>query len=685
MPFKKRNRRTNFKKHFGSHSRNTGSKPNGTQFSVETHPDRSEELGITEYVSTLEGFPAVIKSRYSDFQVNEIDLEGNVAKLTDTSIPGEFATKLQQVDYKQVEASPIEKVSQEQWVAMKNLVQGGAEDVVAIDASDMDKDARKALHQSVEKYFGRKIISNTVVVDGKPVVQMKKYDKDVKERKQWPNHLPDFVHFVVYKEMLDTMDACLKIAQQLKISPGKVTYAGVKDRRAKTTQWFCVRRAQPWKLITKTNSQRNIKVGNVKFRDAPLKLGDLSGNRFRIALRNVVADDDVIKGSLESLRLRGFINYYGNQRFGNDRETPTYSIGDKLISGRWKEAIDLILKVKTGDDQSTDLSKAKKIYAETGDAEKALKVLGTNRNSIEAKLLEGLAQNDVNDYVNALEKIPRNMRLMYVHSFQSLVWNKMASERIRKFGLEVVEGDLVSDEDGENQAEADENSTEVVVNRKCVKVVSATEVQNYTIYDVVLPLPGYDVTYPENLKDSYKELLGKYDLTLEMPKQSVRSYNLSGAYRKLCARVQDLSWNIMYYSKPTDDLIRSDFEELKGLEEPKSVENGEFKALVLEFRLKPASYATMVLRELLKCDTSSHAQAQLNHYASSKVGERILMGEDGNKDETSGTVGPIGLLEDKERYEDFMKLVFCDGTKRKMEGNGDDDDASRKRTKADGS
>lgn len=49
-----------------------------------------EDVGITEYISKLEGFSGIIKARFSDFHVNEINREDQVAKLTDVSIPKEF-------------------------------------------------------------------------------------------------------------------------------------------------------------------------------------------------------------------------------------------------------------------------------------------------------------------------------------------------------------------------------------------------------------------------------------------------------------------------------------------------------------------------------------------------------------------------------------------------------------------
>ncbi len=72
------------------------------------------------------------------------------------------------------------------------------------------------------------------------------------------------------------------------------------------------------------------------------------------------------------------------------------------------------------------------------------------------------------------------MRLMYVHAYQSYVWNVIASERVRAYGLKTMVGDLVYDK------------------QKNVVVLNDANIISYTIEDVILPLPGYSITYPNN-------------------------------------------------------------------------------------------------------------------------------------------------------------------------------------------
>lgn len=53
-------------------------------------------------------------------------------------------------------------------------------------------------------------------------------------------------------------------------------------------------------------------------------------------------------------------------------------------------------------------------------------------------------------------------------------------------------------------------------------MLAVEDLDNYTIFDVVLPLPGFDIIYPENMKSFYTQLLEEHGLTLEMPRQRVK-------------------------------------------------------------------------------------------------------------------------------------------------------------------
>ena len=58
------------------------------------------------------------------------------------------------------------------------------------------------------------------------------------------------------------------------------------------------------------------------------------------------------------------------------------------------------------------------------------------------------------------------------------------------------------------------------------------ETGQFTIHDVVLPLPGYDVVYPDNsLKDEYRKIMANDGLDIDNMRHKVKDYALSGAYR----------------------------------------------------------------------------------------------------------------------------------------------------------
>ena len=77
-------------------------------------------------------------------------------------------------------------------------------------------------------------------------------------------------------------------------------------------------------------------------------------------------------------------------------------------------------------------------------------------------------------------QIPFSSRLMYVHSYQSLVWNRVVTHRIQEHGFQPIPGDLVPG------------------NGNGPQVLTEETLPQYTLHDVILPLPGYDITLPNN-------------------------------------------------------------------------------------------------------------------------------------------------------------------------------------------
>jgi len=174
-----------------------------------------------------------------------------------------------------------------------------------------------------------------------------------------------------------------------------------------------------------------------------------------------------------------------------------------------------------------------------------------------------------------------------------------------------------------------------------VRAITEEELENVKIEDVVLPMPGHNVMYPNNvIKQWYEELLAVDGLSFTAMKQNVRQYSVSGTYRRMIVRPENLTWKTMHYSNLMSTLIKSDLDEMNNVPDPQDDQEGEYKALILDFCLPSAAYATMALREILKTDTSSIHQATLNSYLLAKkssekeVPKTSVTAQDGETDTT---------------------------------------------------
>ena len=97
-----------------------------------------------------------------------------------------------------------------------------------------------------------------------------------------------------------------------------VSYAGLKDRHAITTQWFSVwlpgQDAPKWS----EHLPESIQVLEEVRHSRKVRIGTLKGNRFKLVMRNIKGDKDQLEKCIEAIKEQGVPNYFGVQRFGHD-------------------------------------------------------------------------------------------------------------------------------------------------------------------------------------------------------------------------------------------------------------------------------------------------------------------------------------------------------------------------------
>ncbi|KAL7557125.1 hypothetical protein ACA910_002410 [Epithemia clementina (nom. ined.)] len=451
----------------------------------------------------------------------------------------------------------------------------------------------------------------------------------------------------------------------------RIGFAGMKDKRGVTCQFITVPSSTSISALVELNkphpsahgqqggghSQTGgvsiLRVGNFSFVKDELRLGRLLGNRFDVVLRHVRQDegkqeggksDDTankkellkasIRKSVGDLREFGFINYFGMQRFGKYHDT--HLVGIAALRGDFERAIDIIMQPKSvGSERenchnarlewtkrfsNVGMNKEDKAKAEQAVAKKFVDEHGRFLNS-EKSICHSLVQYPL-DYQRAYSSITKTMRMMFVHAFQSLLWNNMASHRVEKLmqggHRGVIPGDLILlDDHGIDETYDD---TQNVGQLPEVHVATADDVAQgkYNLQDVVLPLVGNKTTLPSYGKEILDGLLSEHGLSMEsIQNYSDRNFSYGGGYRKLVCRPKDVDFDLLEYADPLEPLVQTDLMKLSGIpircldsSETDSSKNA-LLGMRIGFTLPSAAYATIALRELMKKPTSSEFQSGL--------------------------------------------------------------------------
>eukprot|EP01103_Thecamoeba_quadrilineata_P013382 TRINITY_DN3704_c0_g1_i2.p1 TRINITY_DN3704_c0_g1~~TRINITY_DN3704_c0_g1_i2.p1 ORF type:complete len:390 (+),score=86.56 TRINITY_DN3704_c0_g1_i2:354-1523(+) len=354
----------------------------------------------------------------------------------------------------------------------------------------LDKEKRTQLHKLI-KSFSKELNSETKQeANGESMMSVVRVTftkgkgaDNRRDRNFWPPGRPNFAQFVLFKENKDAHDVLSVISRFLKCKPKVFGTAGTKDKRGITTQLVTAFHVTAESLAALNSKLFSIRVGNFSYVDKALNLGDLQGNRFTLVIRGVEAEDEEINTALLSLKEKGFINYFGEQRFGVGVHR-THDIGRCLLKGEYDVAFRFIAFSKANAANS-ETQAAAAYYNETGDAEGTIKLLPRNA-GMERQLFTVLQKLGPRSFLNAINTLPRNLRQMYLHGYQSYVWNRVVNERIAIYGSKPVVGDIViigpdekevelPTEDSGDVLEEETNTVEMVTFRTLFSVVLLTE------------------------------------------------------------------------------------------------------------------------------------------------------------------------------------------------------------------
>lgn len=132
----------------------------------------------------------------------------------------------------------------------------------------------------------------------------------------------EHVYLFLEKRKLNTRDVVDRIAALSGVRARDIGYCGLKDRNARTRQWFSVGlagRSQPdWEAL---QAEGGIRVLHQCRHRRKLRRDSHRGNRFCLRLRDLHGDRAVLEQRLEQVRDAGVPNYFGEQRFGRGGST----------------------------------------------------------------------------------------------------------------------------------------------------------------------------------------------------------------------------------------------------------------------------------------------------------------------------------------------------------------------------
>jgi tRNA pseudouridine13 synthase len=351
---------------------------------------------------------------------------------------------------------------------------------------------------------------------------------------------------------LGTPEAMQAILHKWQISRKDISYGGMKDRHADTTQYLTIFRG-PHSGLT----DRSFQLEYLGQCPQPFHAKDIAANRFDIYLRRIATEDkEALSERCKLIQETGVANYFDDQRFGSIGYCGEI-IGVPWCLGNYERTIYLAMAEPNQHDRPREKEQKEILREYWGDWIKCKALLErSHRRSVVTYLCD-----HPTDFKRAVSLIRIDLRSIYIAAFQSWVWNRWLSK-------------LIVDGTGESNVEYLSSACGPIA----IPLLKPTfEIAGSSLQQLKLPLPSArQHEWPSGTLESLEQVLAPLQMDvrqmrLKYPRDTFFSRGDRAAW--LMPQEMDFGWG--------DDSY-----------------NPGFQCLRLTFVLPRGAYATMVVRYL---------------------------------------------------------------------------------------
>ncbi len=383
-----------------------------------------------------------------------------------------------------------------------------------------------------------------------------------------PAYLPcgdgEHLYLHIEKNGRPTLEVVNEIARHFRVKTRGMGYAGMKDKNAITRQYISVHTFDDGPLAT-------LEIPGVTVLSATrhrnrLRIGHLKGNRFIIKIRDLadpVAAQPQAEKVLNHLVQFGASNAFGEQRFGY--RARNHLIGRAYLLQDYELMCDCLLGQA---DDPIDANHEARLAYERGDYGDSIG-LWSGVLSCERKVVRALARGA--DHESAIMTASQSQRRFFVTAFQSAIFNQILDYRLGEnlFG-QIIEGDV-----------ACKHLNGAMFTVGAEEIVDPTTQERAEALEIspTAPLYGYDLLDSRNtVREIEEHFLNATEVDIEA--FNTPPTNLKGTRRPLRIPI-------------TEPAVEPGCDDISPY-------------LQITFALPRGSFATTILREIMKTETPEY-------------------------------------------------------------------------------